>query len=157
MLLIAIDPGVSGGIVAKSEEYGSSPICLRMPAERKEMRELFAGLRELADTGDQGAFAYLEQISTAAFGDKSPADISKLNRHVGHIEMALDVARIEFSEVHPRTWQKSIAPLPKAYAERKRATKAKMIERFPGVKVTLWNADALAIMHWALQQRGERA
>lgn len=152
MLILAIDPGANGAIAMMCDCHRGNPVCIKMPTERQELREVLSGITATATLSHGRVVAYVEHIATAAFGDKSPATISTLNRHVGHLEMALDVADIKFNEVHPRTWQKTIGPLPKDYQERKRATRDKMADAFPYNKVTLWSADALAILHWALEQ-----
>lgn len=151
MMIIAIDPGATGAIAMKCTCCESQPVCVKMPKDRKEIRELFSGIAVTSTLNHGKVVVILEQIGTVAFNDNSPATISILNRHVGHVEVSLDVAYLDFEEVHPRTWMKLIGPLPKGYADRKRAIKEAMQERWPDTKVTLWNADALGILHWAME------
>lgn len=155
MLILAIDPGATGAIAMQCDCHDNPPVCVKMPKERQDIRELFSGIARTGALQHGKVVAVVEQIGTVAFGSNSPASISILNRHVGHIEMALDIAHIEFTEVRPRTWMKPLHPLPKGYSERKRAIKDAMQIAYPDTKVTLWNADALGILNYYNNKKGK--
>lgn len=151
MLLIAIDPGATGGIATMNTHDGRV-VVIKMPDTPKDILELFGGLGCM----DGQVKAVMEGISSGVFlhsgqggAAQKAASMCKLHRHCGHVEMALIATGIPFESVSPQKWQKSMGALPKDLAARKRKIKDLMQRKHPNVKVTLWNADALGILEWA--------
>lgn len=156
MLLMAIDPGATGAIVMQRQDYPVQVV--KMPDTPRDLYELLRGLHNI----NFEVRAVVEKISTG-IAMKPDADgamkmqrrvssMMKLQKHVGHVEMALIACCIPFEEVSPQKWMQIIPDRPKDQAQRKRAIKDFVQRRWPDVKVTLWNADALGILYYALQQ-----
>lgn len=171
-LIIAIDPGANGSIVA---EYASS-LCrderescrfTTYPIPEK-LRDLYELLHKITSddvfTSNLAPVAYLEHNTgfmagikrkTADGGEEaggvSPKAMYSFGRNTGHIEMALVALRIPVCRVTPIKWQNAAGV---TTAKKKLMTptqwknhlKAAAQERFPKTNVTLANADALLIL-----------
>ena len=136
--MLAIDPGKNGGIayvdrngIVKAE---------KMPDTMTDMINRLAELK--ADGIDK---AVIERTGTYIPGNSGPAAVT-FARHCGHIEAALYALGISTTQVSPSVWQKKLGALPKDKKDRKNAIKTMMATRHPHLKVTLANADALAMM-----------
>jgi hypothetical protein len=77
-----------------------------------------------------------------------------------HLKALAETSGVPYVMVHPMTWQTAlnlrIRGQHEDKADRKRRYQDHAGKLYPGVKVTLWNADALLIMHfgrWALMNR----
>jgi hypothetical protein len=107
------------------------------------MTDMINRLAELkADGIDK---AVVERTGTYIPGNSGPAAVT-FARHCGHIEAALYALGISTTQVSPSVWQKKLGALPKDKKDRKNAIKTMMATRHPHLKVTLANADALAMM-----------
>jgi Holliday junction resolvasome RuvABC endonuclease subunit len=141
---IAIDPGANGAIV-----YGpcsGTPDPHPMPKTPGDILELLRSL-------DLYCAAVLENVHGYMPGN-GVASACKFAQHIGHLEMALHAAGIPFVRVTPQKWMQALlGKVPKDKAERKHAIKQRVQERFPSLKVTLNNADALAM--WWLRTQGK--
>lgn len=147
MLIIAIDPGATGGLALYNTLKSETPVVTKMPGTPLDIFEFLQGAR----TMNRDAVAVVEKINTAAFGFSAPSTIAKLNRHIGHLEMALLALNMPIIEVTPQKWMKHLGKLPKDKGARKSAIKDQMQRRYPLVKLTLWNADALGILTWYME------
>lgn len=141
-MIIAIDPGISGAIAFLDDDgrvgVDSMPPTLRDIAEH------------LISLGP--SVAYLEDVGRHVQGNNAQASAT-FARHCGALEMALVCLRIPFQSIAPRKWQKAYT-LPKDKADKKRAIRDLMQRRYPDIKVTLVNADALAILTAATDRIG---
>jgi len=143
MRVIAIDPGLSGGI-AISEEDGRA-WAVSMPDTPADILHFLMDL-----TRDGQVTCLMENV-----GGTRPGNSAKSARvfavHQGHLEMALLAARIGVRKVTPSKWMNHLlSSLPADKTARKNAIKAKVQERFPVIKVTLATADALGILCYYL-------
>lgn len=155
-VLIAIDPGKKGGIAvrdAKGRVYADD-----MPDTLADLWSEINALNLLPnEIGSQETMcAYIEDVGYHVAGNNASASAT-FARHVGHIEMALTAARISWQSVRPQKWMKSLGALPKEKADRKRKIKELMQRRYPFVKVTLQNADALAMLTWLIDGKAANA
>lgn len=151
MLIIAIDPGASGGMAASHD--GSAPLVFKMPDTPRDIYDL---LWSVQHTGccipeKMACRAVMEKVGMHRQGNNASASC-KFARHCGHIEMALLALGMPFEEPTPQKWMKTLGAMPKDKKDRKNHIKDLMQRRYPGIKVTLWNADALGILTWALEQ-----
>lgn len=171
-LIIAIDPGANGSIVASYGDFVH-------PGQReihafptypipKKLGELHARIEMLAFGNHGNTIAYLEHNTgfmagikrkTADGGEEaggvSPKAMYSFGRNTGHIEMALIALGIPVCRVTPIKWQNAArvsTPRKKLMtpAQWKNHLKAIAQERFPRTKVTLANADALLILDAAV-------
>lgn len=143
--VIGIDPGQAGAIVAMSADGKLKGVTL-MPSTPKDVLNCLHGYAE----ADGVKICYLEDVGHGIPGQSSSAT-AKFARHNGNLEMALLALGIRTEKVTPQKWQKTYQ-LGRSGAhtkhEWKNKLKAKAQELFPGVEVTLGNADALLIAEY---------
>ncbi len=149
MLLIAIDPGASGGIACSRD--GGVPVVFKMPDTPKDIHEVLGGLTALHVNHGLRIYAIVEKVGMHRQGNNASASC-KFARHCGHIEMALIALGIPFEEVTPQKWMKSLGVMPKEKQARKNHIKDIVQRRYPSIKATLWNADALGILIHQLER-----
>jgi hypothetical protein len=145
--IIAIDPGVSGGLawLGTDEVINAEPLAATLTEQADRFRSLAAQL--------PGLTAVIEKVGTYVPGNSGPA-AATFARHCGHLEAILYTLDIPTEQISPCVWQKSLGALPKEKAQRKRAIRELMARRFPSLAVTLKTADALGILTWAIEKRG---
>lgn len=141
--LIAIDPGINGGIAWRDAEgvVHAEPMPGGMTAQVDFLRSLAATL--------PGVEAVMEKVGTYVPGNAVGAACT-FARHCGHLEATLYAVGIPFTEVAPGVWMKKLGTLPKDKRERKAAIRELMARRYPHLEVSLKTADAIALM-WAYQ------
>lgn len=143
--IIAIDPGVNGGIAWTQAGVGS---CMKVPEIGSIMEHFKATVPFLCFD-----VCYIEQVaSRPAQGVCSVFTFGKVYGRL--IESAYNASeRVVF--VTPQTWQKAIGydgkgkPQPQRKKELKElAEQAKQANQ----KITMWNADALLILKYAMEK-----
>ena len=135
---IAIDPGAKGGIA-----IGTDPVQVyNMP---KTPTDIFALLDNIST---EKCKILIEKTGTYRPGNSGPSAV-KFGRHCGVLEGICIGLRVPFYSVPPGKWMKSLGSLPKEKGDRKRSIKEEMQRRFPHLKVTLVNADALGLLTYA--------
>lgn len=144
--IIAIDPGQSGGFAWRDADGDVHAV--RMPVG---MAEQVSAIRALADELP-GVGACVERVGTYRPGNSATAACT-FARHCGHIEAALYMCGVSCEYVAPAVWQRALGALPKEKLARKRAIKEAVARMYPCVTVTLYVADALGILTWALKRR----
>jgi hypothetical protein len=174
MVVLGIDPGVSGGLAAID---GDRAEAVKMPETCAEIRDALARL-----IGSGPAVAFIEDVHSMP--DDAAKAAGTFLRNVGQLEMCLCCLGIRLERVSPQKWQKGltlarpeIGKRPKrepgeaeenfkarkkiwtrlrgqAKTERKNALKRIAAERFPQVKVTLAKADALLIADYGMRGGG---
>lgn len=100
-----------------------------------------------------------DDITPDASGKANMGKLYRIQRMMAnfeHLKALIETAGIPYVMVHPLSWQTKLKLRVKGQkeekAERKKRYQEKAGSLYP-VKVTLWNADALLIMHfgrWAL-------
>ena len=168
-MIIAIDPGLSGGIAYKD---GELEYAVKMPDTIKGIIDLLQAIRFQFEDGRTGqkhycsAICYLEDVhSMPKQGVKS---MWTFGEHYGALQAILLCLGIPMKTVTPNTWQKAIGasrpsvpkdatPSQREAAKREGKHKIKQIveARFPTLQVTLKTADALGILIYAIEK--ERA
>lgn len=150
MLLIAIDPGMAGGI---AYEFNGKIYTEKMPATPKDVYELLKSLVYRVD-GYEDVTCYIERVGGYVSGNSGTAAV-KFARHVGNLEMALLALNIKYIEVAPSKWmnyfigrQKYPASITASQkkTKRKNLIKAKAQALYPEIKVTLAISDAIGIL-----------
>lgn len=155
---IAIDPGASGAIAVRDED--GRVFVDDMPETLRDVWEHIATLIPKKEVVS-GTLIYegrahdphciIEDAGYHVAGNNATASC-KFARHCGSLEMALTGLCIPWETVRPQKWMKHYGALPKEKADRKRRIKELMQRKYPNVKVTLANADALAILTWAIER-----
>jgi hypothetical protein len=138
--MIAIDPGISGGI-AYTDEDGIVQ-AIPMP---EGMTEQIDAIRSLALGAGE---CVMENVGFHMPGN-SAVSTAKFARHCGHLEAACYAHGIAVRYVAPQKWMKEIGAFSKDKRERKAQIKEAMARLYPHLTVTLKTADALGIFTWA--------
>ena len=162
--ILAIDPGKSGGVAWL--DWTGTTYARPLPRAASPMLDLL----RLTVAEAAPRIALLEDVGYHRSGNAASASAT-LARNVGQIEAALDCCGVSIYWVPPKTWRAGVpfAGIPRrprgvahlTGAERrkkvqahqrlqKRLIKELMVRQYPGVKVTLATADALAILHWGV-------
>lgn len=152
--VIGVDPGANGGIAVFVP--GANAKAVKMPKDITDLRDFFAYYAE-----NYKPIVFLEKLSVrpddvAADGSKPNMGklyrIQKLMANYEHLKALVETSGIPYVMVHPMTWQTKLKlrirgeKLEKA--ERKHRYQVKAGALYPEIKVTLWNADALLLMHF---------
>lgn len=147
MNIIAIDPGLGGGI-AYTNPLG--PACMKMPLTEGDIVD---ELRSLACTPGP-TVAYMEEVPIS-MGNKGTGS-TKLNMNAGFIRGCLMSMGVRLVMIRPATWQKRLGVGQRnkcsSDSEWKTRLKSKAQQRYPTLPVTLKTADALLILDYAAEQ-----
>lgn len=146
-MLIAIDPGLSGGIVAGiGQDVVTS---MSMPPTEGDIVDLLRSLR----ASHPSARAVLEDVPWVVGGRVNAAASGKLHRNVGVLRGALLSLCIPQRVVAPREWQERLRLGTRrscaSDTEWKNKLKAEAQRRYPDQHITLATADAFLIYDWA--------
>jgi hypothetical protein len=145
-VIIAIDPGQSGGLAWRDDD--GTVNCADMPATPGDIIDQLRTLKALG----REVTAYLEKTGGYVPGNSGPA-ACKFARGCGLLEGAIMALTIPLIEVAPTVWMKHLGTFPAEMRERKNAIKALMQARYPHLKVTLAIADALGLLTYAIEKR----
>lgn len=170
-MIIAIDPGISGGIAYK---FNRKVLCDKMPETPRDIYDMLITLKtKFISTIDKDMVCYLEKVGTYMPGNSGPS-AAKFARHCGNLEMALIALQIKYYEVPPAKWQKYLIGAPnypkipkdvpakerkrilaKRKTERKNKIKQTVQARYPRLKITLATSDALGILDFGISKEKE--
>lgn len=150
--VIGIDPGASGGIAVYVP--GANVKTMRMPKDLAALGDFFKYYRE-----NYAPIVFLEKLSlrpddVSAQGNRLGKlfRVQKMMANYEHLKALIEVSGIPYVLTHPLTWQTRLKLRERGEhidkAERKRNYKYVASKWYPGVQVTLWNADALLLMHF---------
>ena len=158
--VIGIDPGASGGIAVYIP--GRLTKTLKMPKDPKDFRAFISYYRE-----NFQPIVFIEKLSVrpddvSVSNDRAAMGkmyrIQKMMANFEQMKAIMEVEGVPFVLTHPMTWQTKLTIRERGWheekAERKNRYKERAAALYPGVKITLWNADALLLMHfgrWALK------
>lgn len=159
--IIGIDPGAAGGLAIYIP--GSHTKAVKMPKNIAELSDFFKHYSE-----NYTPVVFLEKLSVrpddVAVGSDGKANMGKIYRvqkmmaNYEHLKALIEIYGIPYVMVHPSSWQSKLKLKIKGLEETKSERKKRYAEYasrlYPEVKVTLWNSDALLIMHfgrWALK------
>ena len=156
--VIGIDPGAAGGLAVFLP--GQNPKVVKMPSDIRELADFFAYYAE-----NYKPIIFLEKLSVrpddvAVQGDKASMGklyrIQKMLANFEHLKALIETAGIPYVLVHPGKWTSYLGlritsrnGVKETKQERKNRYKEFAQKNYPSVKVALWNADALNIMHFA--------
>ena len=157
--VIGVDPGYSGALCVFIP--GRNAKAVKMPKDISELRDFFAYYAE-----NYNPIVFLEKLSVrpddvVVQGDKAALGklyrIQKMMANFEHLKAIIEMAGIPYVKVHPVSWQTKLKLRERGVheekADRKRRYQQRAAALYPEVKVTLWNADALLLIHfgrWAL-------
>lgn len=157
--VIGVDPGANGGIAIYLP--GQNARVAKMPKDMTDLRDFFEYYRD-----NYKPIIFLEKLSIRpddVMATDSRANMGKMYRiqkmmaNYEHLKALAETVGIPYVMVHPLSWQTKLKLRVRGEkmekAERKHHYQEKAASLYPEIKVTLWNADALLIMHfgrWAL-------
>ena len=158
--VIGIDPGASGGIAVFIP--GGPTKVAKMPKEIRDLADFFAYYSE-----NFKPIIFLEKLSVRPDDIKADENgktnmgklfrVQKMMANFEHLKALIETSGIPYVLVHPLSWQTKLKLRVRGEheekADRKRRYKESAAQLYPGVNVSLWNADALLLMHfgrWAL-------
>ena len=169
-IIIAIDPGLSGGIAWQDDagKIHAKPMPEDMTSQADLIREIVGG--------HSLCYAIMERTGAYVPGNSSTAAV-RFARHCGNLEAILYMARIPTVQVSPQKWQAVLPltkfpPIPKGTRSdpkikkaetarrkmiHKREIKEEMQRRYPHLRVTLKTADALGLLTFEKTSRENRA
>jgi hypothetical protein len=150
MIILAIDPGKSGGFAVHiNGESGAG----KMPDTLKELALRARGLTIEAKTDP---VCYLEDVPKFCGHNRPAASIFTLAESYGAAQGILAALGIRTILVRPQDWQKGLNLGKRRDCKNDHAWKAKLKaeaqRRFPAINVTLATADALLLLDYALRQ-----
>ena len=139
--VVAVDPGVNGGIAWWDVDQGAQAI--RMPETDGDILATFRGLRAA------GARRIVMELPAKAIFGAGHSSLAVLHRNVGFIQGVAMTLGFELHLLPPQKWLASLS-LKKRPGEEQRHWKNRLKEeaqrRFPNLRVTLNTADALLIL-----------
>ncbi len=141
--IIAIDPGNSGGIAVY--EHGMYQI-YKMPETPMDILNLFRSFKETSST-----ICYIEKVH--AYPKQGVVSVWTFSANFHYLIMALLVCEIPTEMVLPNTWMKTmgLGTRGEDKGEWKRKLKQLAQQLYPSIKITLWNADALLLLNYAIK------
>jgi hypothetical protein len=154
-ILIAIDPGLSGGIAWRNG-YGDAA-CANMPETRKDLYDF---LGDFVPSHNRPTILLMEKVGKHRLGNSAQSSAT-FAEHVGGLRMALIARAIPTHEITATQWMKYVVPgrprgvEPHEARARKNYIKAEMQQRYPSLKVTLKTADALGLLTYLIAHQGE--
>lgn len=152
--LIGIDPGASGGLAVYIP--GQMVKVIKMPKEPADFRDFISYYKE-----NYNPLVFIEKLSVrpddiAVQGEA--ANMGKLYRiqrmiaNFEHMKALMEAEGVPFVLVHPISWQTKLKLRTRGEHEdkaiRKKRYQAMAEKLYPNIRATLWNADALLIMHF---------
>lgn len=145
--VIGIDPGSNGGIAIWRPNQQLQTI--KMPKDLSELRGYLQYIKEIT----KSPIIFLEKVQLRADDIKdNPGKafrIQQLLMSFQRLKDFIEVEGIPYILMHPMSWQ-TILKLRKqaeGKTERKNRYKEAAEYYYPGLKATLWNADAVLILH----------
>lgn len=146
-MILAIDPGKSGGFAYRTEGYME---CCPMPQTDGDVIDK---LQELT-AKESARICYIEKVGGFICGKKLPGSaMFNFGHGRGVIMGALMAFGWRIIEVTPQRWQGWLC-IGKCGGD-KGKLKAEAQRRFPTIKVTLKTADALLMLDYAVKQEGQ--
>lgn len=140
--IIGIDPGANGALAFITSDGLTVAWKTSNTAPKDALLDAISGV-DLSD-----CIAYVELVGGYIPGRPQPASrAGVLMRNLGKWEGLLEGLGVRYQLVRPKQWQAGISGVSgvKEYTTRKRALRDEAIRRFPQIKVTLDNCDALLI------------
>lgn len=140
MIVIGIDPGLSGAIAAIGD---GEPRWIKLDSTERDIADWMKN--------DLWQFAFIEKVHSMP--KQGVASSFKFGQSYGFLRGLLVGAEIPFEEVSPQRWQKAMECLTKGD---KNVSKSRAQQLFPKVKITHANADALLIAEYGRRLMNER-
>lgn len=146
--IIGIDPGVNGGLAVWRP---NEPLrTIKMPKELNDLREYVQYIKSIC----QRPIIFLEKVQLRADDVRdNPGKafrIQQLLMAFQRLKDYIEVENVPYVLMHPISWQNTLklrTQREETKTERKNRYKQAAEHYYPGLTATLWNADAVLIMH----------
>lgn len=149
-VIIAIDPGVSGGVAVSA--LGKT-LAYAMPETEGDRLELLRGFKSTANVEGADCVCVLEEVNGFVGKAQPGSAMFKFGAHYGFLKGVAQALGIRLVLVRPQVWQRVFGLGTAASCANSREWKNKLKSeaqrRFPELNVTLKTADALLILEWA--------
>lgn len=145
--IVGIDPGKTGGIAVWRPNYKTEVI--KMPADLMELKPWLEYLKSVSNP-----IIFVEKVQLRpddVNGNPGKAfRVQKLLYDFEKLKTIIEICEVPFVLVHPQKWQNTLKLRVNGEekSERKLRYKRAAADYYPDVRVTLWNADALMILHF---------
>lgn len=145
--ICGIDTGSNGGIAVWRPNQQLQTI--KMPKDLSELRGYLQYIKEIT----KSPIVFLEKVQLRADDVKdNPGKafrIQQLLMQFQRLKDFIEVEGIPYVLIHPISWQTTLKLRKQAESktERKNRYKDAAEYYYPGLKATLWNADAVLILH----------
>jgi hypothetical protein len=153
--IIAIDPGLSGGVAVS--RFGKTE-CWPMPATQGDLLELLRSVKAAASVEACDLVCVLEEVGGFAGKAQPGSAMFRFGEHFGFIKGVVQALEVRLVLVRPQAWQKGFglgtASACRTKSEWKNKLKAEAQRRFPQLSVTLKTADALLILEHGISHHG---
>lgn len=150
-LAIGVDVGKAGGICIIDVNSGTIRALHKTPLDEDGEADSHKHLQLLSQYTDFLCVCAVEKV-TGRYGDAAHSAFN-FGMTAGKMHMALEACQIEFTLVHPKTWtkyHKISHEKDETNTQWKNRLKALAKSLYPHAEVTLWNADAILLAHYAL-------
>ena len=145
---IGIDPGASGALAALID---GKPVIYKFKED--DPCECITDVIGMTEDHAAGVVAYVEEVGGYVGKPQPGSAMFKFGRSFGYVLGLLRGMNVRTVLVRPQTWQKGLSGMASLKGpDRKRALRDEAARRFPGVKVTLDNCDALLIAEYGQRQ-----
>lgn len=141
LLKIAIDPGWKGAIAMQD---GHKTWFYDCPGTQNEIIVLLREIVQNARNEDLRIEAIIEKVHSMP--GMNCAATWKFAVNFSTWQSAMIAFKVPFIEVLPKRWMKIFGQLPRDKTERKNAIKDAIQKLYPDIRVTLKNADVLAML-----------
>ena len=149
--ILAIDPGLSGGVAVRWFEKTD---CWAMPGTQGDLLERLREIKNVAGLEGDELVCVLEEVSGFAGKGQPGSAMFRFGEHFGFVKGAVQALGIRLVMVRPQVWQKGFGlGTASACASKsiwKNKLKAEAQRRFPQLEVTLKTADALLILEHSI-------
>lgn len=144
--IIGIDPGKTGGIAVWRPNHKTEVI--KMPDELLDLKDWFLHMQGICNP-----LVFIEKVQLQPRDTDSPGKVFNINKMLGAFERLktiIAMCDVPFVLVHPQKWQGDLKLKVKGEEkpDRKKRYQRAATVNYPDVKATLWNADALMILHF---------
>lgn len=148
MLILGIDPGVSGGFAWHTD---GGMDCCKMPETERDVWQALSEACGFFTLNRPPCKAYIESVHSMP--GQGVASSFKFGRNYGFLRGCLIALEIPFEEVTPMKWQTSMGCRTKGD---KNVSKSRAQQLWPGIKITHAVADALLICEHGRRQEALR-
>lgn len=153
--ILAIDPGLSGGVAVSS--FGKAE-CWPMPETEGDLLALIRDIRDAAVAEGRELVCVLEEVSGYAGKAQPGSAMFRFGEHFGFLKGLIQALEVRLVLVRPQVWQRGFGlGTASACASKtiwKNKLKAEAQRRFPHLNVTLKTADALLILEHSISAAG---